>query len=95
MRGITGSIVGLATALCLATGCFETPQAVLDDISCQKICDCVPLVDCQDQCIAFIAPVSQACFDFATTNAQDCTALQDSIMTGGVCRPGIPDPGPE
>lgn len=91
MRGIARIVVAVG----LVAGCFETPQAVLDDISCQKICDCVQNVDCQDQCLALIAPVTQECFDFATTNAQDCSALQNSTMTGGVCRPDLPDPGPQ
>ena len=84
--------VWIAVVGCLASGCFETPQAVLDDISCQKICSCILIADCHAQCLAFVAPVTQECFDFATANAQDCSALQDSIMTGGVCRPEIPQP---
>ena len=87
--------VWMIAAIGLVAGCFDTPQGVLDDIACQKICGCVQVIDCQDQCLQFIAPVTQDCFDFATANAQDCSALQDSINTGGVCRPDIPDPGPE
>lgn len=91
MRGIAWIVVSVG----LWAGCFDTPQAVLDDIACQKICTCAQVADCQDQCIAFVAPVSQECFDFTTTNAQTCALILDSIMTGGVCRPDVPDPGPE
>ena len=43
----------------------------------------------------FLAPVSSECFDFTTTNAQYCALIEDSLETGGVCRPEMPDPGPE
>lgn len=93
MRGERALIAWwVAVALTGMTGCFDTPQEVLDDISCQKVCDCLALPDCQAQCLAVLAPVSQECFDFATTNAQDCTAIEDSIQTGGVCRPEPPVP---
>ena len=91
MRGIAGIVV-VAGVL---AGCFETPQEVLDDIVCQKVVDCFGgLVD-QDECLQFLAPVSSECFDFTTTNAQDCALIEDSLETGGVCRPEMPDPGPE
>lgn len=91
MRGIVWIVAAVGL---VAPGCFDTPQEVLDDIACHHLCNCLPIADCQDQCIAFIAPVSQECFDLASTSSQDCALLQESIMTGGVCRPDVPDPGP-
>jgi len=52
------------------------------------------LVD-QDECLQFLTPVSNECFDFATANAQDCSLIEESLDNGGVCRPNNPDPGPE
>ncbi len=89
MRGNAWIVVALG----LVAGCFETPQEVLDDISCQKVVACFPQID-QQQCLQALAPVSQECFDFATTNAQDCGLILEAVMNGGVCQPEIPDPGP-
>lgn len=90
MRGI----VWIVTAMGLG-GCFETPQEVLDDIACQKVVACFPAFIDQEQCLQFVAPVSQECFDYATTHAQDCSLIEASLETGGVCRPNIPTSGPE
>jgi hypothetical protein len=88
MRGIGWIFV----ALCLSAGCFDTPQAVLDDLACRHICDCVTELDCQDTCLQFVAPVTQDCFDTATSQAQNCAAILAAIDDGGVCDPERPGP---
>jgi hypothetical protein len=91
MRGL----VWIVVAVGVVPGCFDTPQEVLDDIVCQKVVACFPAFVDQERCLQLLAPVSEECFDFATTNALDCGAIDDAVDNGGVCEPDFPDPGPD
>ncbi len=88
MRGLVWIVVGLSA-------CFETPQEVLDDVVCEHVCSCFPIVDCEATCLALFAPVSQECFDVVSANAQSCVLVAQTLQTGGVCRSAIPGPEPE
>lgn len=92
MRGIAWCVVVMGLA---AQGCFETPQEVLDEVTCTQLCRCIPLIDCEDQCLTQLSPVSQECFEFVSARSQDCAAVQSSLGNGGVCVPPTPDPTEE
>jgi hypothetical protein len=90
MRGITWIV-----AVAGLSACFDPPQEVLDDIVCSHVCDCFVVVDCQDACVAAVAPVTQECFDVVSANAQDCGLVAEALRNGGVCDRDIPEFGPD